>query len=65
MGILRTRRFKENIPFEVKDFHEEPISYMKPVKETYITAVGSVSPFERERLFKTGSINTFKSTQPK
>jgi hypothetical protein len=65
MGILRTNRFKENTPFEVKDFHDEPISVMTTVKETYVTASGSVSPFERESSFKTGSENTFKSTQSK
>jgi hypothetical protein len=65
MGILRTNRFKENTPFEVKDFHDEPISVMTTVKETYITACGSPGPFERESSFKTGSENTFKSTQSK
>jgi len=65
MGILKKNRFKEKIPFEVIDFHDEPISLLTTVKETYITVTGSVSPFEREKLFKTGSQSTFKSIQSK
>lgn len=65
MGILKKNRFKENIPLEVKDFHDEPISLLMTVKETYVTVTGSVSPFEREKLFKTGSQSTFKSIQSK
>lgn len=65
MGILKKNRFKENIPFEVKDFKDEPIGIMTTVKESYVTDSGPVSPFERESVFKTGSENTFKSTQSK
>lgn len=65
MGILRTKRFKENIPFEVKDFRDEPIRAVMTVKEVHITEFDSLSPFKRKSLFKTGSEYTFKSIKSK
>ncbi|GEM_PF-2296054 len=65
MGILRKNRFKENTPFEVKDFHDEPIEVDQTVSEIYIADFDSFKPFKRESSFKTGSENTFKSTQSK
>lgn len=65
MGILEKSRFKENIPFEVKDFKDEPIGIMSRVKESFVTGPGPSSTFERESVFKTGFQNTFKSIQSK
>jgi hypothetical protein len=47
-GILRTNRFKENTPFEVKDFSDEPIYAKAAVKEAYIADFDSFKPFGRE-----------------
>lgn len=65
MGILRKNRFKENTPFEVKDFIDDPIKAAMTVKETYMAGLDSLKPFKQESSFKTGSENTFKSTQSK
>ncbi len=65
MGILRKNRFKENTPFEVRDFIDEPIKAGKAVKEIFITDFESFKPFKRDNLFKTGSANTLKSIQSK
>jgi hypothetical protein len=47
-GILRTNRFKENTPLEVKDLNDEPIYAGVTVKETYVADFDSFKPFGRE-----------------
>ena len=65
MGILEKNRFKENIPFEVNDYIDEPIDAAKTVKEIFIADFESFKTFERESSFKTGSRHTLKAIQPK
>ena len=48
MGILEKNRFKENIPFEVNDYIDEPIDAGKTVEEAFIADFESFKSFERE-----------------
>ncbi len=59
MGILRKNRFRDNTPFEVKDFHDEPVDAAMTVKEICMADFDSFKPFKRESSFKTGSENSF------
>ena len=65
MGILRKNRFKENTPFEVKIFHDEPISALHTVKDIFTTEFVLFNSFELDSLFKTGPDNTLKAIQSK
>ena len=54
MGILKKNRFKENTPFGVKDFIDEPIKAVKTVNEIFITDFESFNPSNETTYLKRG-----------